>query len=402
MENFTEKLKTRLKNAAYDYRQDCFLDFLKTPRRSFKESPVTKDYVDITEAEMERMATSIRKSDKSVSIESEADMLCFDGTILRSKEIPGVSIMNMENSINDVPDFLWKYRGKDREELLINASWSTGYFIDIKGDQDICITVDAYNSIESGAEKNVVIVGNNSRVKIIENRLNHGKEEGNPTQGKNLYIYLGSGATLEYNYLQDKKTSVNDITFIKTFQERDSTFKIFHVNHGSGKLLFVNESIQNGNNSDYRVFGATFSDGKQAIDVRDSSFQLGTATSADIQVRGIVSGKSSTIHRGNVDIELPSVNSTGFYDSKILLLSKDGYANSKPGLVIRNNNTRSKHGSSISNVDKEQILYLESRGIDHDTSVNLITGGFIESILEKSNNQKFIDTVGRYARDLKI
>lgn len=402
MENFTEKLKTRLKDAAYDYRQDCFLDFLKTPRRSFKESPVTKDYVDITEAEMERMATSIRKSDKSVSIESEADMLCFDGTILRSKEIPGVSIMNMENSINDVPDFLWKYRGKDREELLINASWSTGYFIDIKGDQDVCITVDAYNSIESGAEKNVVIVGNNSRVKIIENRLNHGKEEGNPTQGKNLYIYLGSGATLEYNYLQDKKTSVNDITFIKTFQERDSTFKIFHVNHGSGKLLFVNESIQNGNNSDYRVFGATFSDGKQAIDVRDSSFQLGTATSADIQVRGIVSGKSSTIHRGNVDIELPSVNSTGFYDSKILLLSKDGYANSKPGLVIRNNNTRSKHGSSISNVDKEQILYLESRGIDHDTSVNLITGGFIESILEKSNNQKFIDTVGRYARDLKI
>lgn len=402
MENFSERLKTRLKDAAYDYRQDCFLDFLKTPRRSFKESPVTKDYVDIKEEELERMATSIRKPEKSVSIPSDADILSIDGTILKTKQIPGVRVMNMEDSINDIPDFIWNHRGKDREELLINASWSTGYFIDVKKDVDIQISVDAYNSMESGAEKNVVIVGDNSRVKIIENRMTHGDKEGTPTQGKNFYIYLGSGATLEYNYLQDKKTTVNDITFIRTFQEKDSTFKIFHVNHGAGKLLFVNESTQNGNNSDYRVFGATFSDGKQAIDVRDSSFQLGTATSADIQVRGIVSGSSSTIHRGNVDIELPSVNSTGFYDSKILLLSKDGYANSKPGLVIRNNNTRSKHGSAISNVDREQTLYLESRGIDHDTAVNLITGGFIESILEKSNNQKFIDTVARYARDLKI
>lgn len=402
MENFSERLKTRLKDAAYDYRQDCFLDFLKTPRRSFKESPVTKDYVDITEAELEQMAASIRKPEKSASIDSDADILSLDGTILKSKQIPGLRIMNMEDSINDIPDFIWNHKGKDREELLINASWSTGYYIDTKRDVDIQISVDAYNSMESGAEKNVVIVGDNSRVKIIENRMTIGDKEGTPTQGKNLYIYLGSGATLEYNYLQDKKTTVNDITFIRTFQEKDSTFKIFHVNHGSGKLLFVNESTQNGNKSDYRVFGATFSDGRQAIDVRDSSFQLGTASSADIQVRGIVSGSSSTIHRGNVDIELPSINSTGFYDSKILLLSKNGYANSKPGLVIRNNNTRSKHGSAISNVDREQTLYLESRGIDHDTAVNLITGGFIQSILEKSNNQKFIDTVALYARGLKI
>ncbi len=402
MENFSESLKTRLKDAAYDYRQDCFLDFLKTPRRSFKESPVTKDYVDITEEELERMATSIRKPEKSISIESEAEIVCLDGTIIRSKPLNGVRILNMEEAINEIPGYIWSQKGKDREEFLINASWSTGYYIEVKKDSEISINIDAYNSMESVAEKNIIVIGDYSKVKIVESRLTHEKSEGHPTQGKNLYIFLGEGSTFEYNYLQDKVNTINDITFIRTFQERDSTFKIFHVNHGSGKLLFVNESFQGGKNSDYRVFGATFSDGKQAIDVRDSSFQIGTSTSADIKVRGIVAGHSSTIHRGNVDIELPSRHSTGFYDSKILLVSKDGYANSKPGLVIRNNDTRSKHGSAISNVDKDQILYLESRGIDYATSVNLITGGFIESILEKSNNKKFIETVGLYARDLKI
>jgi Fe-S cluster assembly protein SufD len=84
------------------------------------------------------------------------------------------------------------------------------------------------------------------------------------------------------------------------------------------------------------------------------------------------------------------------------LLSKEGYANSKPALIIRNNNTRSKHGSAISSVDKEQILYLESRGIDEKTATTLITGGFIESIIEKSNNKKFVETVQEYSKDINF
>ena len=123
---------------------------------------------------------------------------------------------------------------------------------------------------------------------------------------------------------------------------------------------------------------------------------------ADIQVRGVVTGKSSTIHRGNVDIELESVNSTGFYDSRILLLSKDGYANSKPGLQIKNANTRSKHASAISSVDSEQILYLESRGIGKDDATSLITGGFIGSLIERSKNEKFRASVEKYAEGIRL
>ena len=400
MEQFSDQLKTRLKDPAYDYRQDCFLEYLKMPKRTHKESPMTKDYVDMPERDLETMATTLTNVQSDIRLDSESDVLVLDGRVLNKRKIEGVTIGEMQETIDQIPEYVWKEKGKDREEFLINASWSSGYFVNVESNVNATVSIDFRNSMHSGSEKNVIIIGKYSNVKIVETRRNIGEKKGSPTQGKSLYIFLGEGSNFDYNYLQDKELNINDITFIRAFQQEESNFRIFHINHGSGKVLFVNESTQIGNNSDYKVFGATFSNGKQSIDVRDSSFQLGLSTSADIQVRGVVSGQSSTIHRGNVDIELPSVNSTGFYDSKILLLSKEGYANSKPGLVIRNNNTRSKHGSAISNVDKEQILYLQSRGIDEKTSVNLITGGFIESILQKSDNPSFIEQVNIYSKEL--
>ena len=403
MEQFSDLLKTRLKDPAYDFRQDSFLNYLKTPKRSYKESPTVKDYVDISEKDLERMATGLYKPLKPALKGSECDVMIGNGRIISKKEVPGVKISNITDVLSELPSIVWEKKGKEREEFLINASWSGGYFVKIDSDKSVKLTIDAYNDgMDSGSEKNIILIGKFSKVNLVESRYTEGEASGNPTQGKATYIFLDEGASLEYNYLQDKNTAVNDITFVRTFQEKSSNFKIFHVNHGSGKLLFVNESTQEGDESDYRVFGASFSNGHQAIDIRDSSFQIGKSTSADIEVRGVVKGSSTTIHRGNIDIELPSILSTGFYDSKILLLSKEGYANSKPALIIRNNNTRSKHGSAISSVDKEQILYLESRGIDEKTATTLITGGFIESIIEKSNNKKFVETVQEYSKDINF
>ena len=136
------------------------------------------------------------------------------------------------------------------------------------------------------------------------------------------------------------------------------------------------------------------------MDIRDSSFQVGTACNADIQVRGAVSGQSSTIHRGNVDIEADSVKSTGFYDSRILLLSREGHANSKPGLLIKNSDTKSKHGSAISDVDEEQIFYLRTRGIDSNMARAIVMEGFLGSPVEKSSDKELIRKVQEYSREL--
>ncbi|MCL5437736.1 MAG: SufD family Fe-S cluster assembly protein, partial [Candidatus Thermoplasmatota archaeon] len=80
--------------------------------------------------------------------------------------------------------------------------------------------------------------------------------------------------------------------------------------------------------------------------------------------------------------------------------SKDGYANSKPGLIIRNSNTRSKHGSAISSIDEEQVLYLQSRGIGKKLARSMITEGFLGFSVEKSGNEFLMGKVHEFAQAL--
>jgi Fe-S cluster assembly scaffold protein SufB len=408
MEQYSDRLKTRLNDDAYEFRRESFISFLKSPVRDYKESPTVKDYVEISESELERMANGEPGTPFSFSQNKYTGNIMVSGTDLKldkSLAEAGVGVFSLSGfRRNDNPELfktVFSERGRERMEFLINSAWSQGLVVNIPAGKNVSLTSTTITAAdESGARKTVVICGDDSMVEYADKYFTEGN--GNGVQGKNIYFILGKNAKVKYMYLQDKASTVTDITFVRQIMEKYSEFNFYHINHGSNKVLFSDESVQNGDSSDFRVYGVNFSSDKQKMDIRDSSFQVGKKSTAEIFVRGVVTGSSSTIHRGNIDLEEVSINSSGFYDSKILLLSKDGYANSKPGLMIKNSNTRSKHGSSISNVDPEQIFYLRSRGIDIKTARNIITGGFVGSMIERANNKEFTDKINEYAESLDI
>lgn len=406
MESYPDTLKTRLNDSAYEYRRDAFLAFLKSPVRDYKESPTVKDYVEFADSELQEMIYGeVGKSDASPEFNESSNIQILNEDISVSEDLKnqGITVESMAHAIKNHPDLMkslvYPRLGKERVEFLINSAWRDGLFITIPDNTEVSISVHALSEASASfASKTVIVCGKESKVRFTEIIESIG--EGTGIQGQNIYFFADEYAKVEFLYLQDKKDTVRDITFVKQFLEKYASFSFFHINHGSSKVLFVDESQQLGQGSDFRVYGVNFSSENQKMDIRDSSFQVGTESNADIQVRGVVTGKSSTIHRGNIDLEEVSVLSSGFYDSKILLLSKDGFANSKPGLEIKNSNTRSKHGSAISNVDEEQIFYLKSRGIDDLVARGMVTAGFVGSIIERAHDEDFTRKVYQYAESL--
>lgn len=410
MEEYPETLKNRFNDKQYDYRVQAFKEFLKLPIRMHKESPTVKDYVEITDEELERMLfgeITLPEKKETIKFPPNTDIL-MDNDVLhvnRDLEKKGVIVTDMRTALSEHEDTIKKLTetnfGDERSEYLINSSWQNGIFIYIPkkaGSVNIKSEV-VFDSNASFAFKTVIVLEDDTALNLTDTYTTTGK--GNAVHGKNVYFFLGKRSKVQYNYLQDNVDTVTDLTHIKAFEDEFAEFDIYHINHGSNKVLFTNESNQFGRGSSFRVYGVSFSGKKQKMDIRDSSFQIGEETNADIQVRGVVTGGSSTMHRGNVDMEEDSRKSNGFYDSKILLLSKQGYANTKPALMIKNNDTRSKHGSAISNVDEDQIMYLRSRGIPPDEAKKIITAGFVASLIEKAKNDDFTQKVYEYAESLE-
>ncbi len=403
MEQYQDMLKNRFSDSTFEYRAKAFRSFLQVPRRDYKESPTTREYVDVKESELESM---IEQSAGTLSDQEATSRFNPDFFIVHDQvpESSGdVIFKDLKKAVSDHPELMEKYvfreLGKDRIENLINSAWGNGYFLYIpKNVRGVRLKIEsAYHAALSSVSKSVIIMEDDSEAAITDIYENFG--EGSSVQGRNIYLFLGERAKLKYGYLQEKSDSTVDISFVRSFLESYAELKIFHINAGGGKVLFLNESDLRGEGSDFRTYGTTFSDRNQRMDIRDSSFQLGKSCNADIQVRGVVKGQSSTLHRGNVDIEEQSVLSTGFYDSKILLLTKDGYANSKPGLIIRNSNIKSKHGSAISNVDTDQMTYLRSRGIPPDVARSMIIEGFVSWNIDKSGDETLMGRISQYSKE---
>jgi Fe-S cluster assembly scaffold protein SufB len=408
MDLTSEDIKIRLNDSAYDYRVKSLKAYLSSPVRDYKESPTTKDYVEIKQEDLDRLVNPTVSSDPAIPDQKlgESDLVLANGRIMFSSEKideGGVTVDTIMSVIQNDSAFSQKFItdriGKDRIEHLINATFSDGVFLYIPPGMKKDLSITSYDSSgDSLTSKIVIACGEESNVTLRLTSYSTGS--GNGVHGKNVYLYLEKRSKLKFEYIQEKEKSVTDITFVRSFLEDFAEFKIFHINRGSAKTLFSNESEMYGEGSDFRTYGVSFSEGDQRMDIRDSSFQVGIGCNADIQVRGAVAGKSSTLHRGNIDIEAESINSTGFYDSKILLLSRDGFANSKPALMIKNANTKSKHGSAISDVDEDQILYLRSRGIDPKSARAMIMEGFLGAPMEKSSDDFLMKKVHEFARDV--
>ena len=66
-----------------------------------------------------------------------------------------------------------------------------------------------------------------------------------------------------------------------------------------------------------------------------------------------------------------------------LLLSSGGRVDTKPQLEIIADNVQCSHGATVSQLDDDEVFYLQSRGLSQEASRNLLIDAFAAEILNK-------------------
>jgi Fe-S cluster assembly protein SufD len=389
--NYLETLNKRFRDFDIEYRKQAYIDYLRYPEPAYKESPDKKTYVNITENELERMAygemsVSIKKEEK---IDKDYDLIVTDSDFIINKNRKDVYISNMKDAFTEKKELFEKYvdkqTGKYNREYLINFSYENGYFIYIPDNTKTELRIESLqDSNASFTFKNVIIAGKNSSVEITDFYSRH--NNGNGVHGRNIYIFCQENSNVKYNYIQDEGNEVVNITYVRPVLYDNAEMRIIDVNTGSKKVFYNNESEMH-DNTTMKSYGVNVSRNDQEMDIWDSSLQYGKYSNCNINIKGVVFDRSSTMHRGNIDIEPEGIKSSGFYGSAILLMSDSGKGNSKPALLIKNNDTKSKHSSSISSLDPEQIFYLRSRGLSEDEAKDMIINGFLGYVEEITDNE---------------
>lgn len=102
-------------------------------------------------------------------------------------------------------------------------------------------------------------------------------------------------------------------------------------------------------------------------------------------IKAVVYDHSNFDATGNLIIQKGAKHTDAYLRLDALIMSEDASARVVPGLEITENDVKGGHGATVGMVDKEQLFYLQSRGLDQAQAEKLLVVGFLYDITQKIN-----------------
>jgi len=114
-------------------------------------------------------------------------------------------------------------------------------------------------------------------------------------------------------------------------------------------------------------------------------------TDSSLNIHAACDNQSHAIATGLLTIARNANHCDAGQVFKNLLLSERARAESIPELEVLADEVSAAHGAASAPVDQNQLHYLMSRGLDHDTAVALLIEGFMQDGFSTLQQQKLVD-----------
>lgn len=196
-------------------------------------------------------------------------------------------------------------------------------------------------------------------------------------------LQVGEGAALRYVATQDISERAWIFATQRAQVERDGRLEWTTLGFGSGRGKVRMETNLAGPGSEARVTGGYAGGPGQHLDYDTTQEHSAPNTISDLAFRGVLAAGGTSVWRGMIRVDPGAQQTDAFQESRNLLLSPDAHADAIPGLEIEADDVRCTHAAAIAQIDRDQLFYLTSRGLDPADAKQLIIEGFLEALVER-------------------
>jgi Fe-S cluster assembly protein SufD len=196
-------------------------------------------------------------------------------------------------------------------------------------------------------------------------------------------LHVGQAARLRYVATQDISERAWIFSSQRAQVERDGRLDWTALGFGSGRGKVRMETKLAGPGSEARVTGGYAGGPGQHLDYDTRQEHAAPNTFSDLAFRGVLAAGATAVWRGMIRVDPGAQGTDAFQESRNLLLSPDAHADAIPGLEIEADDVRCTHAAAIAQIDRDQLFYLTSRGLDPAAAKQVIIEGFLESLVER-------------------
>jgi FeS assembly protein SufD len=212
---------------------------------------------------------------------------------------------------------------------------------------------------------------------------------------------LAKSPTDEFHVFNDLNTALFHDGMVCYVEENIQSPDAYHIS-----TLFVHQEARSQYQGNTIVLGGAWSrtdynvnfQGEQARNQLDGLYLVKDKQLADIHLsihhavphcsseqdfRGILLGSGRGVFDGLINVAEQAQKTEAHLHNANLMLSRSAEVDTKPQLLIYADDVKCSHGTTVGELDPEQLFYLRSRGISEAEAKKMLCIGFAQAVLEK-------------------
>ncbi len=304
----------------------------------------------------------------------------------------GVIFCDLDDAVHKYSDLVKKYFMKcvppngHKFAALHSAVWSGGTFLYIPKGIKLNKPLQSYfrmNAENMGQfEHTLIIVEDGAEGHYIEG-CSSPKYGTQALHAGCVEIFVGKGAKFRYSSVENWSKDTYNLNTKRAIVEDDASIEWVSGNMGSGVTMLYPASVLKGDRSCSSHLGIAFANEGQIQDTGAKVTHLGKDTSSRIVMKSLSKGGGASSYRGLIYVADCADNAISQTECDALILDPISVSDTIPDIKVDNPTATVNHEARVGRLNKEDIFYLESRGIPREEAEAMIVNGFINPIVKE-------------------
>jgi len=341
-----------------------------------------------------------QKALANVAVDAVFDSVSVKTTFQKELKERGIIFCPISDAVRDYPELVKEYLGSvvpytDNYYAALNSAvFTDGSFVFIPKGVKSPMELSSYFRINSAGtgqfERTLIVVEEAGYVSYLEGCTAPQRDE-NQLHAAVVELIAKKDGEIKYSTVQNwypgnkegKGGIFNFVTKRGICKGNHSKISWTQVETGSAITWKYPSTILKGDHSIAEFYSVAVTNNHQQADTGTKMIHIGKNTKSTIISKGISAGKSQNSYRGLVDVKHSAVNSRNYSVCDSLLMGDQCGAHTFPYIDVDNNSSVVEHEATTSKISEDQLFYLQQRGLDEESAVNMIVNGYAKEVLNQ-------------------
>lgn len=184
---------------------------------------------------------------------------------------------------------------------------------------------------------------------------------------------------------------------VRASLKRDSFFKMVSLTTGAKTVRSSFKVELTEENSAAELRGLSLLSGAAEAHIYGQVIHKAPNSRSQQHFKAALQGRSRSSFEGKIFVHPEALKTDSYQRSQALLLSPEATCFARPNLEIFADDVKASHGATVSELDKETLFYLQSRGLRLEEAKSLLAEGFCGEILAHLPFPSIIQSLPRFS-----